>query len=167
MPRQRHDLDESDTLLPDLGFRSGKTWFADCDLIQSGHDLRRNLAQILASVFDDSLWLDAVTQASLAVGRPIPEAEMREWLENTAARILSLKPDRVLEIGCGEGRLTWRYASASLSTIGLDPDKDSLRVAAIDRPSDLDDKVHFTDAEAEHIPFNKEKFDIAILAWSL
>ena len=74
---------------------------------------------------------------------------------------------RVLEIGCGEGRLTWRYVSASLSTIGLDPDKDSLRVAAIDRPSDLDNKVHFANAEAEHIPFNKETFDIAILAWSL
>lgn len=74
---------------------------------------------------------------------------------------------RVLEIGCGEGRLTWRYASASLSTVGLDPDKDSLRVAVIDRPSDLDNKVHFTNAEAEHIPFNKETFDIAILAWSL
>jgi len=74
---------------------------------------------------------------------------------------------RVLEIGCGDGRLTWRYASASLSTIGLDPDKDSLRLAEIDRPSDLIDKVHFANAEAEHIPLNKETFDIAILAWSL
>lgn len=73
----------------------------------------------------------------------------------------------ILEVGCGEGRLTWRYASASLSTIGLDPDKDSLRVAGIDRPSDLDGKVHFANAEAENIPFSKETFDIAILAWSL
>ena len=74
---------------------------------------------------------------------------------------------RVLEIGCGEGRLTWRYASASLSAFGLDPKKDALRVATIDRPSDLVDKVHFANAQAEHIPFRKETFDIAILAWSL
>ena len=74
---------------------------------------------------------------------------------------------RVLEIGCGEGRLTWRYASASLSTVGLDPKKDAVRVATIDRPSDLSDKVHFANAQAEHIPFHKETFDIAILAWSL
>jgi ubiquinone/menaquinone biosynthesis C-methylase UbiE len=82
-------------------------------------------------------------------------------------QIADFKEKRVLEIGCGEGRLIWQYASASLSTIGLEPDKDSLRVAAIDCPSDLEDKVQFANAEAEHIPFNKETFDIAILAWSL
>lgn len=74
---------------------------------------------------------------------------------------------RVLEIGCGEGRLTWRYASASNLTVGLDPDKDSLRVAVIDRPSDLANKVCFTNSQAENLPFRKETFDIAILAWSL
>jgi len=74
---------------------------------------------------------------------------------------------RVLEIGCGEGRLTWRYAGASLSTLGIDPDTDALRVATYDRPAALANKVHFASAQAEFIPFHKETFDIAILAWSL
>jgi ubiquinone/menaquinone biosynthesis C-methylase UbiE len=72
-----------------------------------------------------------------------------------------------LEVGCGEGRLTWRYASASSMTVGLDPEKDALRVARIDRPSDLADKVQFANSLAEHLPFRKETFDIAVLAWSL
>jgi len=92
-----------------------------------------------------------------------PERNETKYLRQFA----DIEGRRVLEIGCGEGRLTWRYASASLSTIGLDPDKDSLRVAAIDRPSDLHQKTHFVNAEAEYMPFNKETFDIAILAWSL
>jgi len=82
-------------------------------------------------------------------------------------KIANFSGKRVLEIGCGEGRLTWRYASASLSTFGVDPDKNALRVATIDRPSDLANKVHFANAQAENIPFRKETFDIAVLAWSL
>jgi ubiquinone/menaquinone biosynthesis C-methylase UbiE len=73
----------------------------------------------------------------------------------------------VLEIGCGEGRLTWKYASASRVTFGLDPDSDALRVARADCPADLRDRIHLTCASAYHLPLAKETFDIAILAWSL
>jgi len=72
----------------------------------------------------------------------------------------------VLEIGCGEGRLTWQYARETRSTFGVDLETDALRVATIDRPSDLENKVHFSRAMSEHLPFSKETFDIAILAWS-
>jgi ubiquinone/menaquinone biosynthesis C-methylase UbiE len=74
---------------------------------------------------------------------------------------------RVLEVGCGEGRLTWQYAAEARSTIGIDLDADALRVATIDRPSDLAGRIHFSLARSEHLPFSKEKFDIALLAWSL
>ena len=50
---------------------------------------------------------------------------------------------RVLEIGCGEGRLTWRYATKPAMTIAIDPDRDALRVATIERPSDLEDRGSF------------------------
>lgn len=74
---------------------------------------------------------------------------------------------RVLEVGCGEGRLTWKYASAPNLTIGFDADQDAVRVARADSAHELREHVHFTQASASHIPFSKEKFDIAILAWSL
>jgi ubiquinone/menaquinone biosynthesis C-methylase UbiE len=74
---------------------------------------------------------------------------------------------RVLEIGCGEGRLTWQYAKETQVTFGIDLDANALRVATFDRPSDLETKVHFARAKSEYLPFSKEKFDMALLAWSL
>lgn len=43
-------------------------------------------------------------------GQAIPEKEMKEWRDQTVSRILALKPDRVLEIGCGSGLLLSRVA---------------------------------------------------------
>jgi pristinamycin I synthase-3/4 len=43
-------------------------------------------------------------------GQPIPIAQMREWREQTVARILSLQSRRVLEIGAGTGLLLSQLA---------------------------------------------------------
>lgn len=74
---------------------------------------------------------------------------------------------RILEIGCGEGRLTWKYADRTRATVATDLDHDALRVAKVDRRYDLKAKVHFACVDSKNLPFTKEKFDIAILAWSL
>lgn len=74
---------------------------------------------------------------------------------------------RVLEIGCGEGRMTWQYAKETSTTIGIDSDRDALRIASADRPYNLATKTFFACAASEYLPFSKETFDIAILAWSL
>ncbi len=81
--------------------------------------------------------------------------------------VVDLADKSVLEIGCGEGRLTWKYAKWTSQIIGIDLDHDSLRVAKVDRPYDLEGIVHFACADSHDLPFSKEKFDIAILAWSL
>ena len=82
-------------------------------------------------------------------------------------KFADLANKRILEIGCGEGRLTWKYANASSVTIGFDPDRDALRVARAEAPSTARGYVHLAQAGASHIPFSKETFDIALLAWSL
>lgn len=81
-------------------------------------------------------------------------------------RFADFTDKRVLEIGCGEGRLTWQYARETQSTIGIDSDSDALRVATSDKPHALENKVHFLCAASEYLPFSKETFDLAILAWS-
>jgi ubiquinone/menaquinone biosynthesis C-methylase UbiE len=92
-----------------------------------------------------------------------PEGFEKKILHN----FVDFKNKRILEIGCGEGRLTWKYAGVSSLTIGFDPDRDAIRIALADSPSALNGRVHFAQASASHIPFSKETFDIAILAWSL
>ena len=82
-------------------------------------------------------------------------------------KFADLSNKHILEIGCGEGRLTWKYANASSLTVGFDPDQDAVRIARADSPSALHGHVHFAQASASNIPFSKETFDIAILAWSL
>lgn len=92
-----------------------------------------------------------------------PERQESKYLHQFA----DFTNKRVLEIGCGEGRMTWQYAKETRTTIGIDTDKDALRVANVDRPSDLEHRVLFTCAASEYLPFSKETFDIAVLAWSL
>ena len=97
--------------------------------------------------------------------------------QKTLRKFVDFKDKRVLEVGCGEGRLTFKYAAASSLTVGFDPDHSALRVARADaqdkspwhRPPGqvCGTHVHFAGASASHIPFSKETFDIAILAWSL
>ena len=60
-------------------------------------------------------------------GLPIPEAEMREWVDATVARLLELSTRRVLEVGCGTGLLLFRlaphverYAANDFSTVAVD-----------------------------------------------
>ena len=51
---------------------------------------------------------------------PIPAEEMQIWLNNTVERILSLKPNRVLEIGCGTGLILFRIAPVCTQYQGTD-----------------------------------------------
>ncbi len=92
-----------------------------------------------------------------------PEGNEKKYLH----RFANFQGKRVLEVGCGEGRLTWKYADRARFVAAVDLDLDSLRVARVDRPSDLDSVVRLASADSTSLPFSKEKFDIAVLAWSL
>ena len=53
-------------------------------------------------------------------GLAIPADEMREWLDETLARITAQNPRRVLEIGCGTGLLLLRLAPGTEAYLGTD-----------------------------------------------
>ena len=73
---------------------------------------------------------------------------------------------RVLEVGCGDGRLTWRYADAAGQIAGIDLHADDLRIAMVNRPNNLAEKVGFARGDAIRLPFADGSFDLAIFAWS-
>ncbi len=66
------------------------------------------------STFNIAGWNSSYT------GLPIPEAEMREWVNQTVERILALQPKSVLEIGCGSGLLLFRIAPLCDRYFGTD-----------------------------------------------
>jgi ubiquinone/menaquinone biosynthesis C-methylase UbiE len=93
-----------------------------------------------------------------------PEGTESKYLHRYAD--FNFRQLRVLEAGCGDGRLTWRYAKAARLVTGIDLHPDDLRVAMIDRPANLAQSISFARADATHLPFGNESFDLAIFAWS-
>jgi len=67
------------------------------------------------------VWVDSYT------GRPFPEEEIFESVEDSVARVLALRPRRVLEIGCGSGLLLSRIAPRCESYCGTDISEVALR----------------------------------------
>jgi amino acid adenylation domain-containing protein len=61
-------------------------------------------------------------------GDPIPIIEMQEWLDRTVEEIEALRPERVLEIGCGTGLLLARLAPGRAVYHGTDFSKKALEV---------------------------------------
>ena len=74
---------------------------------------------------------------------------------------------RVLDIGCGDGRLTWLLAQSAGFALGVDLDVAELRKAASTHPAAVSPKVSFVEAAGEAMPVMDESFDLAIFSWSL
>ncbi|GJG89251.1 hypothetical protein tb265_44320 [Gemmatimonadetes bacterium T265] len=75
--------------------------------------------------FNTAGWVSSYDQ------RPIAAAEMREWLDRTAERMLADRPRRVLDVGCGTGLYLFRMAPACEHYVGVDGSAEALR--AIER----------------------------------
>uniref|UniRef100_UPI003B3A91E7 amino acid adenylation domain-containing protein n=1 Tax=Longimicrobium sp. TaxID=2029185 RepID=UPI003B3A91E7 len=80
------------------------------------------------TLFDDTYAQEEGEDPTLALkgwnssytGEPIPREEMRGWVEDTVARILALRPERVLEVGAGTGLLLFRVAPHTQAYVGTD-----------------------------------------------
>jgi len=74
---------------------------------------------------------------------------------------------RVLEVGCGNGRLTWRYGNEASEVVALDVNEARIKEAVEARPVELRAKVAFRTADVNSLDTGDDSFDIAILSYSL
>jgi predicted RNA methylase len=69
---------------------------------------------------------------------------------------------RIVEIGCGDGRLTRRYAHAAESVIAIDPDTTAIAALSAELP--------YVDARAGSIDMfvlPRHSADVVLFSWSL
>jgi ubiquinone/menaquinone biosynthesis C-methylase UbiE len=81
--------------------------------------------------------------------------------------LVELEGKRVLEVGCGTGRLTRFLASRAASVYAFDPDADSIRGAEASLDDELRDRVRFAVHDAQAIDLPRRRFDLALCGWSL
>jgi 2-polyprenyl-3-methyl-5-hydroxy-6-metoxy-1,4-benzoquinol methylase len=83
--------------------------------------------------------------------------------------LVDLEGKDVLEVGCGDGRLTWRYLGGTARVTAIDPFAESIDRAKRSMPDAAVGKVDlravsFEDFASQTRP---STFDVVILSWSL
>jgi ubiquinone/menaquinone biosynthesis C-methylase UbiE len=81
--------------------------------------------------------------------------------------LLSFRDKRLLEIGCGHGRATWRIAEDAASVLAVDPDAESIESARASLPQKYRSKVSFVEADIAGLDLATADFDVALFSRSL
>jgi 2-polyprenyl-6-hydroxyphenyl methylase/3-demethylubiquinone-9 3-methyltransferase len=82
-------------------------------------------------------------------------------------RALDFRGKRVLEMGCGDGRLTAGIAADADSVVAFDPDREAVERARGALPVELVERVVFRVASAEQLEIEPGSFDLVVFSWSL
>ena len=82
----------------------------------------------------------------------------------------SFEGKSVLEVGCGDGRLTWRFAAQAGHVTGIDPSEEKIARARQNIPAGLASRLSFRAQSLEDFIAGHPEpglFDRALLSWSL
>ncbi|MDP9285802.1 MAG: class I SAM-dependent methyltransferase [Actinomycetota bacterium] len=83
------------------------------------------------------------------------------------AALVALDGKRVLEVGCGKGRLTTLAAARASSVYAFDPNAENVAATRAALSSEQCRRVRFAVHDAEALDVALERFDIALCGWSL
>ena len=90
--------------------------------------------------------------------------DLHDAEDRRIAALVDLDGARVLEVGCGEGRLTGFAAARAASVYAFDPNADRVEKA---RAVVGAEGVRFGVHGAEALDVERESFDVALCGWSL
>jgi 2-polyprenyl-3-methyl-5-hydroxy-6-metoxy-1,4-benzoquinol methylase len=81
--------------------------------------------------------------------------------------VVDLAGLRVLDVGCGDGRLVWPVAQRAAFVLGTDPDDEAVESARAAVPDGLSGRVGFRVCDVVDLDEPAGSFDAAFLTWSL
>lgn len=82
-------------------------------------------------------------------------------------RLADCRGQRVLEMGCGDGRLTPGIARDAASVVAFDPDAEAVARAQHALPAELAERVAYRVASGKEIELEPHSFDLVVFSWSL
>ena len=82
-------------------------------------------------------------------------------------RLGDFRGRRVLELGCGDGRLTPGIARDAASVLAFDPDAEAVERARQSLPAELAQRVSYRVASGKEIKLEPVSFDLVVFSWSL
>lgn len=82
-------------------------------------------------------------------------------------RLCDFRDQRVLELGCGEGRLTVPIARNAAHVLAFDTDADAVERARQSLPTELEERVTYRVASGKEVEIERHAFELALFSWSL
>jgi ubiquinone/menaquinone biosynthesis C-methylase UbiE len=82
-------------------------------------------------------------------------------------RLGDFRGRRVLELGCGDGRLTLGIAPDAVHVLAFDPDGEAVDRARRSLPAELSERVNYRVASGKEIEIEPHSFDLVVFSWSL
>jgi predicted RNA methylase len=82
-------------------------------------------------------------------------------------RLGDFRGRRVLELGCGDGRLTLGIAPDAERVHAFDPDAEAVEQARRSLPTELEERVRYLVASGKEIEIERHAFDVTVFSWSL
>jgi ubiquinone/menaquinone biosynthesis C-methylase UbiE len=82
-------------------------------------------------------------------------------------RLGDFRGRRVLELGCGDGRLTLGIARDAAHVLAFDPDAEAVEKGRAELPAELAARVVYRVASGKELEVEPHSFDLTVFSWSL